>query len=1504
MMMQRVSSEMGRSAEPGRAGGSILAPLRRTVDTRPEAVALRFLTEGDASGPVEVMTFGRLDVRARAIAATLQGRGLAGAPVLLIYPPGTDFITAFLACLYAGVIAVPAYPPEVAHLERSLPRLRAIVNDSGARTVLTTAAIEGFAEAVFPGAPELRACQWLATDTIDASAASGFADRDVSPGEAAFLQYTSGSTAAPRGVRVTHGNLLHNIEQLARLGSLTPESVMVGWLPSYHDMGLIGSILMPVAVGITSVLMSPLAFLKNPARWLQAISRFRGTSSAFPNFALDLCVRRVTEDERAGLDLRSWRTAVNGAEPVRRASLDAFAQRFAGVGFDHRAFLPMYGLAESTLMVSGGPAAHAARVRPVSRRELSHGRVRKPGDAPDTVDLVACGEAMEDTQIEIVDPDRRVRASAHEVGEIWLRGRSVAAGYWNRAEESEAVFGAHLEDTGEGPFLRTGDLGFVEEGQLFVTGRRKDVIILSGANHYPQDLEGATERAHPAVRPGAVAAVGVERDGREHLAVVAEVRDGVARGELDAVALAIRGALLDTLGVSPDVLALIPAGAIHKTSSGKVQRHACRRALEERSLTALLLEDRTESSPASPPPAREDAPRAARAPAAADPAVATLAVTHAVVATLARVTGNAASALTPGTRLVAYLGLDSLALNETIAALEETFGPLGDDVFGDTDTTLESLVRTVEGRAAPSAIAALLGSVAPRPPPPSLPAPAPAAPEPPPSGKADVARPRETRIEEFAESKEIAPLLMLFDALGVGNPYFSSLEGPAADTATVDGASLLNFATYNYLGLVGDPRVDAAAGEAIRRYGTSASASRVASGDRPIHRELEAEIASFLGCEEALVFASGHATNVASISTLVGREDLIVHDALAHDSILAGARLSGARRVSFAHNDVADLDRVLQGRRDTARRALIVVEGVYSMDGDLAPLAAIVEIKKRHGALLFVDEAHSLGCVGPTGRGIGEHAAVARGDVDVWMGTLSKSLASCGGYVAGSRALVELMKYKAGGFVFSAAISPANAAAALAALRVLEREPARVAALQERAALFGRLCRERGVDTGTSGGAAIVPAILGTSVRCLQIAHALRQEGINVPPIFHPAVEEGKARLRFFISSLHSEVQLTRAADALGRALQRYPAPARARPATLASAPSPIGPAPGNPRRSVRKVFVTGASGFIGARVVRALVERGVEVRCLLRPTSRTTRLDGLRYERQRGDLHDVRALEQGAAGCDAVIHLACASSWTDIRRAGPRLRDIAVDGTRNVLEAARRSGVRSFVHVSSVAAVNGSEAPVVHDETSPYELGSRGLAYSLAKREAEELVLRAAGPSLDVVVVSPAEVYGPDDVDLVTAGNLIEILDAAPAVACDGGVSVVHVDDVASGIVAALVHGRPGERYILGGENLSIHELSRLVLRLAGRRESVVDVPNDVAVRLCHRMSLAGLPPPISLDVLDYATLFWFVDSSKAARELGYAPRGASDTLGPVVRWLKASGRSLAAHRESEAQR
>ncbi|MGT2527094.1 aminotransferase class I/II-fold pyridoxal phosphate-dependent enzyme [Streptomyces nojiriensis] len=341
------------------------------------------------------------------------------------------------------------------------------------------------------------------------------------------------------------------------------------------------------------------------------------------------------------------------------------------------------------------------------------------------------------------------------------------------------------------------------------------------------------------------------------------------------------------------------------------------------------------------------------------------------------------------------------------------------------------------------------------------------------------------------------------------------------------------------------PRVTEAAKEAIERYGTSASASRLLSGTRPLHLELDAELADLLGCEDALSLANGHATNVTVIGHLVGPGDLVVHDSLAHDSVLQGCRLSGATRRPFPHNDAAALDAVLSQVRDQYRRVLVVVEGVYSMDGDIADLPAIVEVKRRHGALLMIDEAHSIGTTGATGRGVGEHFGVDRGAVELWSGTLSKAFASCGGYVAGSRAVVEYLRYTAPGFVFSAGTTPADAAASLTALRVLRAEPERVARLAENAALFVRLARAEGIDTGESDGTAIVPCIVGDSAKALRLAEAMFRQGVSVNPILYPAVPEELARLRFFVTCEHTPDQIRRTVSVLARELRRLdPAPA------------------------------------------------------------------------------------------------------------------------------------------------------------------------------------------------------------------------------------------------------------------------------------------------------------------------------------------------------------------------
>jgi len=374
-------------------------------------------------------------------------------------------------------------------------------------------------------------------------------------------------------------------------------------------------------------------------------------------------------------------------------------------------------------------------------------------------------------------------------------------------------------------------------------------------------------------------------------------------------------------------------------------------------------------------------------------------------------------------------------------------------------------------------------------------------------------------------------------AAGFAMPYFQVHDRATGATTRMEGREFINFSSYNYLGLSGDPRVNQAAADAVARHGTSASASRVASGERPLHGELERALAGFLGCDDALVLVSGHSTNVAVLGHLFGPEDLIVHDSLAHDSIITGARLSGARRLAFPHNDLTALAELLARERPKARRALIAVEGVYSMDGDLAPLPEIVRLKHDYDALLLVDEAHSLGVLGDTGRGVGEHFGTTRADVDLWMGTLSKSLASCGGYIAGEAALIDYLRFTTPGFLYSVGLPPMNAAAALAALNVIVAHPELPRKLRASSEHFRRLCRAQGVDIGTSEHSAVVPCITGASDRALRLAQTLRGRGINVQPIFHPAVDEGKARLRFFVTSDHTAEQLGHAAGLLGEQL-------------------------------------------------------------------------------------------------------------------------------------------------------------------------------------------------------------------------------------------------------------------------------------------------------------------------------------------------------------------------------
>ncbi len=399
-----------------------------------------------------------------------------------------------------------------------------------------------------------------------------------------------------------------------------------------------------------------------------------------------------------------------------------------------------------------------------------------------------------------------------------------------------------------------------------------------------------------------------------------------------------------------------------------------------------------------------------------------------------------------------------------------------------------------------------------------LPAEAMEMPRPPSLGSAE-------RYEEIRLMRQAAEMLKIED------PFFNQHDGIAGATTRIVGKDFINFASYNYLDLNGAPNVMAAAKAAIDLYGTSVSASRIVSGERPLHRELEREIANIYNTDDAVVMVSGHATNVTVIGCLLGAGDFVVHDSLSHNSIVEGTILSGAHRTSFPHNDLEALDRILGALRPRYKQALVIVEGHYSMDGDIPDLAGLVQVVRRHRASLMVDEAHSLGVLGATGSGIAEHAGVDPSEIDLWMGTLSKSLAGCGGYVAGRRDLVDFLKFTAPGFVYSVGMPPPIAAAALEALRIMRREPERVRALAANATRFLHRARAAGLNTGMSIGSAIVPIIIGSSIAAVRISHALSQRGINVQPIIHPAVPERSARLRFFIACSHTPQQIDETVD-------------------------------------------------------------------------------------------------------------------------------------------------------------------------------------------------------------------------------------------------------------------------------------------------------------------------------------------------------------------------------------
>ncbi|MCA9193624.1 MAG: aminotransferase class I/II-fold pyridoxal phosphate-dependent enzyme [Planctomycetales bacterium] len=1099
----------------------LVAVLRHWAKTRSDAPAFYF-TDGENYDQDLCITFGQLDAQARKVAAYLQRQGATGQRVLLLYPPVLDFVAGFFGCLYAGATAVPAFPPR---RNRKGQRIYSIARDCQAQLALTNEQvrqqIEGDANWV-----EWEEVTIIASDALAHDFSDQWKPPAIQSSDIAVLQYTSGSTGRPKGVMLSHGSLVRNTELILFAFETHKNSFGVSWLPTYHDMGLVGGILSPIFVGCTMVLMSPMAFLQKPIRWLQTISHYRATTSGGPNFAYQLCVDKVADEELQGIDLSCWRTAFNGAEPVRASTLRQFAERFSQVNFDLGSFLPCYGMAETTLIVTGGPQKDPPVIKTFDSQELDNQRVVPcPSDHPAARAMVGSGQILPGEDVLIVDPELLQPSSVGAIGEIWVRSPSVGSGYWEKEEDTIASFQAFTVD-GQGPFLRTGDLGFVHEQQLYVAGRLKDMIIVRGVNRYPQDIELTVEQAHDAMQSGLVAAFADNAEDRERLIIAAEVqrREGM---DWDEVILSIRRSVSQQHELPPDAILLVRFGTLPRTSSGKIQRHACRDEFQRGSLK-LIAEWKSWQIDLPP----TEPMIAASTISGGEPGATQLGghdltspdheIVDAVTDAVRAVAQERAKQLDLDTNIVLDLGLDSLERMQIVHSLEQAFdGRFPEHILQEIET-----IREVS-----QAIERYLGKHRMR-----------RELVPTESGLKPTENHRvpeeDYRFDQLPEFRRLKRTMMQFEMTGVPNPYFSVHQGCVRDTTRIGGKELISFASYNYIGMSGDPQVVQAVIEAAQTFGTSVSASRLVSGEKTIHRELEDELAEWLGAEAAVAMVGGHATNETTIGHLVGPGDLILHDSLAHNSIVQGAILSGARRRPFPHNDWESLESILAEVRASYRRILVAIEGVYSMDGDYPNLPKFIEIKNRHKAWLMVDEAHSLGTMGKSGRGIGEHFGVDGRDVDIWMGTLSKSMGSCGGYIAGCKELVELLKYTAPGFVFSVGLSPTNTAAALASLRLLRKEPERIAALHRNSALFLAEAQRQGLNTGDSHDTPVIPIITGNSLHALLLSRRMFDAGINVQPILYPAVEESAARLRFFVTSMHNEEQIRFTVEQLATAYQ------------------------------------------------------------------------------------------------------------------------------------------------------------------------------------------------------------------------------------------------------------------------------------------------------------------------------------------------------------------------------
>ncbi|STY28936.1 acyl-CoA synthetase [Legionella wadsworthii] len=1073
---------------------SIVDTIKDHATRYPDSIAIKFLTQKG----YETLTYKELDTKIRSLAQIIQEYDfISDERAVILLPPCLDYIVAFFACLYTGVIAVPVYPPRK---NQHKERVFSILDDSKSKFIITNQSLAG----------EFTDYSIINIDTLNEDKAHLYQHYSIEQDKVAFLQYTSGSTSVPKGVLINHLNLISNIKAIVNVSPYDGrESHKVcSWLPPYHDMGLIGCILTPLYKKVELILMAPAYFLNSPVRWLEVVTQERITITCVPNFAFDYCVSKITDARIKHLDLSTLECIYNGSEPIQFESIQQFIDKFSAAGLSQQAIYSCYGLAEATLMLTAKQIKDSNHSVEVIKSDFESGKIsisQKPSHHHALIRIVNCGRCPPEHSIRIVDPNTHEELPETSIGEIWASGPSIASGYWNQKELTEATFKNTLPNTPGVTYLRTGDLGFISQGDLYITGRIKDLIIIRGKNYYPQDIELIVLQNHKELETQGAAAFSIEENNKQELVILLELKRNFMRhADYNFLFTKINALLLSQFGLITYAIVLVKPYTLPKTSSGKIQRSLARRAYRDNTLQSIASWHKNAHPESNTISSFEEIKKW---------------ITEWLIRRI-----NMPLSEHDYDKSITSLGINSIAAVELANELQAKLGKQFELLPLFEQYSLNQLVTFLAENLSNEKIAWDK------------------------SAATTLQLAEKARIEKSEPIKLIAPPVTFGLRSLSQNPnldldqeliknlkrvFFNVNEGISNNTTVIDGTPYINYSGYNYLGLSGNEKVTEAVIDSVKKWGTSVSASRLVSGEKLLHVELEKAIADLIGTEDSLVFPSGYATNITAITHLFGKNDLIIHDSLAHNSILQAALFSGAERISFPHNDYLFLTQFLEKYRDQYRKVLLVTEGIFSMDGDIADVPKLISLKKQFNTFLMIDEAHSIGVLGKTGKGIREYYNLDAEDVDIWMGTLSKAFASCGGYIAGTHELIENLKYMAAGFVYSAGISPANTAAALAAIQVMKEEPERISQLQDRHTLLLSLLMEQNIPTGLSKNTPIIPIVVGEDSLAVKLSHYLKDNHILALPIIYPAVEKNLARVRLFVNCLHSDEQIYQTVNTL-----------------------------------------------------------------------------------------------------------------------------------------------------------------------------------------------------------------------------------------------------------------------------------------------------------------------------------------------------------------------------------